>query len=55
VDHRTASRAFLHQQGWRVDETTDAITAQDRTGTTLYLEFDHLGRLSKLSGTLQPD
>jgi hypothetical protein len=55
VDHRTASRAFLHQQGWRVDETADAITAQDRTGTTLHLEFDHLGRLSKLSGTLQPD
>ncbi|MFI5906892.1 DUF6882 domain-containing protein [Dactylosporangium sp. NPDC051541] len=54
VDHRTMTRSFLGQQGWTLDETPAAIVARDPSGATLRIDFDDLGRLSKLSGTLGP-
>ncbi|WP_330186411.1 hypothetical protein KZZ52_24530 [Dactylosporangium sp. AC04546] len=52
VDHRTAAAAFLQQQGWRVEPAGAALTGTHPAGSSIRIEFDHLGRLSDMSATL---
>ncbi|GAA1403944.1 hypothetical protein GCM10009662_31350 [Catellatospora coxensis] len=52
VDHRIAVESFLHQQSWRLDSAPTSVTAQHADGSTLRVDFDTLGRISNMSGTL---
>jgi hypothetical protein len=53
-DHRTATSAFLTQQGWRLEAAPAGLTAHHPDGTELAIEFDPQGRLSRMSTTLRP-
>jgi hypothetical protein len=54
VDHRVAVESFLRQQSWRVDPAPTSITAHHVGGSTLRVDFDTLGRVSDMSGTVSP-
>ncbi|MEU4788814.1 DUF6882 domain-containing protein [Micromonospora tulbaghiae] len=54
VEHRVAVESFLHQQGWRLDRAPTSVTAQDRGGSVLRVDFDAMGRVSNMSGTVSP-
>jgi hypothetical protein len=54
VHHRTMTTAFLQQQGWRVEAGESLVVGVHPGGTEMRVEFDELGRLSKLSGQIQP-
>ncbi|MEV0131583.1 DUF6882 domain-containing protein [Dactylosporangium sp. NPDC050688] len=52
VDHRVAVESFLHQQSWRVEAAPAALVAHHPEGSTLRVDFDTLGRVSNMSGTV---
>lgn len=52
VDHRVAVESFLRQQSWRVEAAPAALLAQHASGSTLQVDFDTLGRVSNMSGTV---
>lgn len=52
MDHRVAVESFLHQQSWRVEAAPAALVARHPEGSTLRVDFDTLGRVSNMSGTL---
>lgn len=54
VDHRIAVESFLHQQSWRLDPAPTSLTAHHDGGSTLRVDFDDLGRVSNISGTVSP-
>ncbi|HWS31583.1 MAG TPA: hypothetical protein VN408_02445 [Actinoplanes sp.] len=54
VDHRKVVVAFLQQQGWRVDDTAHGVAGRHPDGSTLRVTFDHLGRVSDMTGQIQP-
>ncbi|WP_155370984.1 DUF6882 domain-containing protein [Catellatospora vulcania] len=54
VDHRVAVESFLRQQSWRLDPAPHAVTAHHPDGSTLRVDFDALGRVSNMSGTVTP-
>jgi len=54
VDHRVVVESFLHQQSWRLDPTSTSVTAHHSDGSTLRVNFDTLGRISNMSGTVSP-
>ncbi|WP_430785623.1 DUF6882 domain-containing protein [Actinoplanes sp. G11-F43] len=54
VDHRTVVVSFLQQQGWRVDDAAHGVIGRHGDGSQLRVTFDHLGRVSDMTGQLQP-
>ncbi|MEU8071636.1 MULTISPECIES: DUF6882 domain-containing protein [unclassified Micromonospora] len=54
VEHRVTVEAFLHQQGWRLDRAPMSVTAQSQDGSVLRVDFDAMGRVSNMSGTVSP-
>lgn len=54
VDHRIAVESFLRQQSWRLDPAPTSVIAQHADGSTLRVDFDTLGRVSNMSGTVSP-
>ncbi|SDS99375.1 DUF6882 domain-containing protein [Actinoplanes derwentensis] len=54
VDHRTVVVAFLKQQGWRVDDTPNGVAGRHGDGSQIRVTFDHLGRVSDMTGQIQP-
>ncbi|MBO3741827.1 DUF6882 domain-containing protein [Actinoplanes flavus] len=54
VDHRTVVVSFLQQQGWRVDDTPGGVVGRHPDNSTVRVTFDHLGRVSDLTGQIQP-
>ncbi len=54
VPHRTAAVAFLHQQGWQVDESPAGVLAQHPDGTHLKITFDDHGRIANLATQITP-
>ncbi|MEV4545959.1 hypothetical protein [Micromonospora echinaurantiaca] len=54
MDHRIAVESFLQQQAWRLDPAPTSVTAHHADGSTLRVEFDALGRVSNMSGTVSP-
>ncbi|MEU9511418.1 DUF6882 domain-containing protein [Micromonospora sp. NPDC048169] len=54
VEHRVTVEALLHQQGWRLDRAPMSVTAQSQDGSVLRVDFDAMGRVSNMSGTVSP-
>jgi hypothetical protein len=54
VDHRTVVVSFLRQQGWRVDDQPAGVAGRHTDGSQIQVSFDHLGRISNLTGSVQP-
>ena len=54
VDHRSVVVAFLRQQGWRVDDSPAGVLGRHSDGSQMRVTFDHLGRISDLTGQVQP-
>ena len=54
VDHRIAVESFLRQQSWRLDSAPTSVTARHTDGSTMRVDFDALGRVSNMSGTVNP-
>lgn len=54
VDHRTVVVSFLRQQGWRVDDTPAGVAGRHPDGSQVQVTLDHLGRISNLTGSVQP-
>ena len=54
VDHRSVVVAFLGQQGWRVDDSPAGVLGRHSDGSQMRVTFDHLGRISDLTGQVQP-
>ena len=54
VDHRTVVVSFLQQQGWRVDDGPAGVLGRHADGSQVRVTFDHLGRISDLTGQIQP-
>jgi len=54
VDHRTVVVSFLRQQGWRVDDSPTSVLGRHPDGSQIRVTFDHLGRISDLTGQVQP-
>lgn len=54
VDHGSVARAFLHQQGWRVDEWPDGMLAQHPDGSQVKITFDDQGRIANLASHISP-
>jgi hypothetical protein len=52
VDHRIAVESFLRQQSWRLDPAPTSVSAHHASGSTLRVDFDTMGRISNMSGTL---
>jgi hypothetical protein len=54
VDHRIVVESFLRQQSWHLDAAPTSVTAHHPDGSTLRVDFDALGRVSNMSGTVDP-
>jgi hypothetical protein len=54
VDHRTVVVSFLRQQGWRVDDSKNGVVGRHPDGSHMRVAFDQLGRISELTGGVQP-
>ncbi len=53
VRHRALVEAFFAQQGWRVIGSADAVTGEHPGGSTLTVQFDDLGRITRMDGELR--
>lgn len=54
VDHRTVVGSFLRQQGWRVDDGRNGFLGRHADGSQIRVSFDQLGRVSDMTGQIQP-
>ncbi|GAB7039182.1 MULTISPECIES: DUF6882 domain-containing protein [Catenuloplanes] len=54
VDHRLMVTSFLAQQGWQVEDTPAEVTGRHPGGTDVRVAFDELGRVTGLTGSIQP-
>ena len=54
VAHRPVVVSFLRQQGWRVDASPSGVAGRHPGGSQMQVTFDHLGRISNLTGSVQP-
>ena len=54
VDHRLMVTSFLTQQGWQVEETPTEVTGRHPDGSDVRVTLDGLGRITDLSGSIQP-
>ncbi len=54
MDHRIAVESFLRQQSWHLDAAPTSAAAHHPDGSTLRVDFDALGRVSNMVGTVDP-
>lgn len=54
VDHRLMVETFLEQQGFAVEASDGKMSGRREDGTRIDLEFDGLGRASKIQTVLKP-
>ncbi|WP_229075610.1 DUF6882 domain-containing protein [Actinoplanes sp. DH11] len=54
VDHRSVLRAFLHQQGWSVEESPELVVGRHPGGSEMRVDLDEQGRISRVSGQVKP-
>lgn len=54
VDHRLASRSFLHDLGYAIEETANQIRGLKSADATVCVDFDVAGRLSNVAISMAP-